>query len=419
MYLLKKYPHWISVTSWAESFYAPRISLDRNKNRIVSLDLLRGVVMIIMAIDHVRDYFHKDAFIYSPTDLAQTSVPLFFTRWITHFCAPVFVSLAGISASLYEMKKGKKELSFFLWTRGLWLIAVETIVLTAIKTFNFAFSYFNLQVIWAIGVSMILLAGIIQLRRNFILLIGLILVVAHNLLDHVHIEGNGILAFLWSLLHEMKEFHYGGVLIYIHYPVLPWIGVMVLGYYFGSIFSPDYSPAKRQRTLFYGGALAISIFALLRSANIYGDPAAWSVQRNPAYSFLSFLNVTKYPPSLLYLLITLGPALIFLAVTERISGKWVNRILIFGRTAMFYYLAHLLLIHIGATISTLLCGYQFSDMVTSAPLSESQQLKGYGFNLWAVYLIWGILISLLYPLCKWYDNYKRENINKQWWLSYL
>lgn len=419
MHLLKKYADWTSVTSWSESLYTPKVSIKSYSTRIVSLDLLRGTVMIIMAIDHVRDYFHRDAFLYSPTDLTQTSVALFFTRWITHFCAPIFVFLAGTSAFLYGLKKGTKKLSFFLWTRGLWLIVVELIILSLIRTFNLSFPYFNLQVIWAIGVCMIILSGIIHLPRRFILLVGLLLVGAHNLLDQVHVQGSSALAFVWSILHDAKEFHYGGVLVFVHYPVLPWIGVMVLGYFFGNIYSDKYSPLARKRILTYSGLFAIGLFILLRAINVYGDPSPWSIQHNNVYSFLSFLNVTKYPPSLLYILMTIGPALIFLAFTERWNGKWANRISIFGRTAMFYYLAHLLLIHIGALVCTVLCGYQFSDMITSVPVNDSPQLKGFGFNLWTVYFVWVILILTLYPLCKWYDGYKRKNLSKQWWLSYI
>src|SRR3954469_24317793 len=184
--------------------------LSKKGKRVESIDLLRGIVMIIMAIDHVRDYFHKDAFIYSPTDLGQTNVSLFFTRWITHFCAPVFIFLAGISAYLYGKKKGIKELSFFLWTRGLWLIFVELFILSLFRTFNPAFHYFNLQVIWVIGLSMIILSAIIRLSLRWLLSIGLLLVAAHNLLDNIHFPFHNFLSFLWSLLHNMDRFTFAG-----------------------------------------------------------------------------------------------------------------------------------------------------------------------------------------------------------------
>lgn len=390
--------------------------LAKNK-RIESIDFLRGVVMIIMALDHVRDYFHYDAFMYSPTDLSQTNIPLFFTRFITHYCAPVFVFLAGTSSYLYGVKRSKKQMSLYLLTRGLWLVFLEIFIVGLFRTFSY--TYVNLQVIWAIGISMIVLSVLIYLPRALILLSAMLLIAAHDLLDTVHVAGNSSVAVLWSILHDVKHFTYGHFIIYVHYPVLPWIGVMTAGYYLGSLYARDYPAIKRKQILFTLGVGAIALFIILRFVNWYGDPVQWSTQKNAAFTLLSFLNVEKYPPSLLYLLVTLGPALIFLALTEKpINNKWMSKIIIFGRVPMFYYLAHILLIHILAIVSALVAGYP-GMIVLSESVNNTPALRGFGFSLAAVYEIWIGLVILLYPLCRWFERYKRNYQSRYWWLSYL
>lgn len=401
-------------------FAIPKPSIEKNQyKRVGSIDLLRGVVMIIMAIDHVRDYFHKDAFLYNPEDLTQTSVTLFATRWITHFCAPIFVFLAGTAAWLYGSKKGKKALSVFLFTRGIWLVFVELFILSFFRTFNPSFHFFNLQVIWAIGICMIVLAALIYMNKRLMLLTAIVLIVAHNLLDTVHVTGHGTPSFLWALIHEPGYFTFGNNTFHVHYPVLPWIGIMTLGYCFGSLYSAGYDAEKRRQTLFLLGCVSILLFVILRSGNFYGDASAWSVQKNTAFSILSFLNVTKYPPSLLYTLMTLGPALIFLALTEGRSNRLTEKIAIFGRTPMFYYLAHIFLIHLFAMVGAVILGYKWSDMILSSMIQKAPTLKGYGFNLITVYIVWIALVLLLYPLCKWFDRYKRANKSMKWWTSYI
>ena len=388
-------------------------------SRVGSIDLLRGGIMIIMALDHVRDYFHRDAFLYSPTDLSQTNVPLFFTRWITHYCAPAFVFLAGISAYLYGVRKGRDALSFFLWTRGLWLIFLELFVLSLVKSFNPTYPYFTLQVIWAIGVCMIALSSIIYLKPQWILLTGILLVAFHNLLDKVHVPDNSSLSFFWSVMHEPRQFSLGPFTINVLYPVLAWIGVMALGYSIGKLYAEGYDQGKRRKQLLYIGIGAIVLFVILRLRNLYGDPVDWNLQTSSVFSLLSYLNVNKYPPSLLYILVTLGPALVCLSLSERPVNKWTARISVFGRVAMFYYLVHFLAIHAAAAIGAILQGYKFQDMVLNTPVYTSPQLEGYGFNLWTVYIVWIALIFALYPLCKWFDNYKRSHVARYWWLSYL
>lgn len=386
--------------------------------RIESIDLLRGVVMIIMAIDHVRDYFHRDAFIYSPTDLSRTNVALFFTRFITHYCAPVFVFLAGTSSYLYGLKRSKSELSFFLLTRGAWLVFIEIFAVGLFRTFNLAYTFSSLQVIWAIGLSMMALSAIIYMNRTLILLTGLLLVVAHNALDTIHVQGNTLPAFAWSILHDENHFTFGRFIVYVHYPVLPWLGVMMLGYYLGSLYRPGYDPRERKRILRFLGIGALGLFIILRLDNWYGDPAPWFVQKNFAFSLLSFLNVTKYPPSLLYLLITLGPALILLAVMEKPIHGLVRKIVTFGRVPMFYYLAHILLIHMLAVVAALITGHSAMGILNNA-VNSVPELKGYGFGLATVYLIWIALVLALYPFCKWFERYKRSHQSEYWWLSYL
>lgn len=403
---------------------AQQLSADRpeiipsKQKRIESIDLLRGIVMIIMALDHVRAYFHYDAFFFSPTDLSKTNVALFFTRWITHFCAPVFIFLAGTSAYLYGAKRSKKELSFFLLTRGIWLVLAEVFIVGLFRTFNPSYTYLNLQVIFVIGISMIVLSAIIYMNRWLILLTGVLLIGAHNLLDAVHIEGNSPFAFLWSILHEENNFSFGRFNVYVRYPVIPWLGVMTLGYCLGRFYALGYDPIIRRKNLLMLGIASITLLLILRAGNWYGDAAHWSIQKDPLFSLLSFLNVTKYPPSLLYILITLGPSLIFLALTEKKLRAWTTKIVIFGRVPMFYYLAHILLIHILAVAAALATGYP--DMIVlNKPLNTITGLRGYGFNLLSVHLLWVVHIVILYPLCEWFDAYKRTHQSKYWWLRYL
>lgn len=401
------------------------------KTRIESIDLLRGMVMIIMALDHVRDYFHRDAFLYDPTDLNKTNGFLFFTRLITHYCAPTFVFLSGISACLYGNRKTKRELSLFLLTRGIWLVLLEMFVVTLGSTFNPVYPAFNLQVIWAIGFSMITLSAIIHLHKKLILLLALLLIGGHNLLDNIHISGENFTSFIWHFLHEPGYFHYGHHIYSIRYPVLPWIGVITLGYYLGALYHPDADPELRKVTLISLGFGALSLFLLLRVVNGYGDAMHWSFQPIPILTVCSFFNVTKYPPSLQYILLTLGPAMIFLVFAERwqpafdqiIPFKPLNalreKIAVFGRVPMFYYLTHIYLIHLLAIGGAVLQGYPASSLVLSGRVNQSTILKGYGYPLSIVYLVWAAVIILLYPLCRYYDRYKRDHIRQQWWLSYL
>jgi uncharacterized membrane protein len=394
------------------------VSLKTPSARIESIDLLRGLVMIIMALDHIRDYFHADAFLYDPTDLSKTNVLLFFTRWITHFCAPTFMFLSGTSAFLVGARKGKKYLSKFLLTRGLWLIFLEFTVLAFAWYFEVHFTMINFIVIWALGISMIALAGLIYLPVPAIAAISLVMVFGHDFLDNIHVAGNGAAAFAWSLIHQQNIFNYGSHTFFVGYPLIPWIGVMALGYCLGTKFIETYDPAKRKKFLIELGTAIIALFIILRLSNVYGDPSPWSEQSTSTFTFLSFLKVSKYPPSLLYLLMTLGPAILFLAFTEKTKNWFSEKIKMIGRVPMFYYLVHIYFIHLLAMGATYFCGHTWKDMVLTTWISFDPNLQGYGFSLGVVYLVWFFVIFVLYFLCRWYDGYKRSH-SKQWWLSYL
>jgi uncharacterized membrane protein len=386
--------------------------------RVESIDLLRGLVMIIMALDHVRDYFHADSYIFDPADLSQTNGILFFTRWITHFCAPVFMFLAGTSAFLVGERKSKKQLSKFLVTRGLWLMLIELTVVNFGWFFNIHFSFLPLIVIWAIGLSMVVLSGLIYLPKKIILVIGLLIVFCHNLLDNIHVEGNGFPAFLWAELHEPHRFQIGDRIVATGYPVLAWIGVMALGYCFGGLYSQNLNAEKRKRLLLLIGSVAVLLFIIIRATNAYGDASLWSKQPTAFFTFLSFLNTTKYPPSLLYILMTLGPAIIFLSLTEKKLPRFTKPLIHIGRVPMFFYLVHIYVIHLLAMIVAELTGYHWSDFLLQRWPWLVPQLKGYGVSIGWTYIIWLTIIVMIYPFCKWYDGYKSTHKEK-WWLSYL
>ena len=391
----------------------------QNQKRITSIDLLRGSVMIIMALDHVRDYFHAGAYLYDPLDLDKTSAALFFTRWITHFCAPVFMFLAGTSAFMVGQKKTKKELSVFLLTRGLWLVLLELTLVNFEWNFDISFTNIYFIVIWALGISMIALAGLIHLPIKLILLIGIVIVAGHNLLDNIHVPGNTLKSFGWSLLHDSNFFNWNGKNVLIGYPVIPWIGIMALGYCLGTLYTPVFSAERRKKILLMIGGSAVALFILIRLLNTYGDLSHWSQQPSAFYTVLSFIKVTKYPPSLLYALMTLGPAVLFLAFAENIKNPLSKVISVYGRVPMFYYLLHIFFIHIFTLVAAgLFTSFSWKVWILNEPLWFTQTLKGYGFSLGIVYLVWLTIVIGLYPLCKWYDRYK-TNHKEKWWLSYL
>ncbi len=408
------------------------------RSRVDSIDLLRGIVMVIMMLDHTRDFIHRDLLQgLDPTNLQQTNVLLFFTRWITHFCAPVFVFLAGTGSYLQLARgKTKAELSRFLFTRGLWLIVLEFTIVRLGVFFHLDYRFFGAaQVIWVIGVSMIVLALLIYLPMRAIVAVGVALIFLHNLLDRIKLEGwrgpespvPSIGAKIWFLLHQPFEAFpiagFPGPVVFVIYPLIPWVGVMALGYAFGALYQMDRE--RRRLLLVRIGIGAIALFLILRLPNLYGDPSPWSRQSSLAFTILSILNTTKYPPSLLFLLMTLGPSLLALAWFEARSdavsrsspaGKVSGFFVTFGRVPLFFYVlqwytAHLMSVGLhyvaGKPVAWI---FDSNALLTGAP-------PGVGFNLAVVYACWIAGVLLLYPLCKWFAGVKARR--KDWWLSYL
>lgn len=387
-------------------------------HRVVSIDILRGLVMILMALDHTRDFFHINAWTDDPLNLASTTPALFLTRWITHFCAPVFVFLAGTSCWFQSITKSKKILSTFLIKRGIWLIIVEIILI------NFAFSldpYFRIigfQTIWAIGVSMIFLGCLIWLPFPAILSIALLIIFGHNSLDFYEANHSGDYNMLYSILHHPGIFHISDNLsLFFLYPVLPWSGLMLAGYCFGKLFT-SYEGIRRRKILTFLGLGMIMFFIALRAINLYGDPLSWSVQKNLLYSIFSFINTQKYPPSLLYMCMTIGPAILFLVRFGNIKNKLTKIIVIYGRVPFFYYVLHFYLIHLLSTVFFLARGHTFEQGITKGfSMLPNFIISGEGYSLTVVYVMWLFIIVILYPFCNWFNEYKKNHSN--WWLSYL
>lgn len=379
------------------------------KKRIASVDILRGIVMIIMALDHTRDYFSN--FKFDPTDFSHTTTALFFTRWITHYCAPVFVFLSGTSAFLSLGRgKTKKQASFQLLTRGIWLIILELTIIRFGWLFNLDYSLVVVQVIWAIGWSMVVLSLLIFLNRQIIAGLALLMIFGHNLLDGIHASEFG--GIWWNLLHEQAFVPYGNHNTFaVLYPVIPWIGVMAAGYCFGAMLQQD--EAKRNRQLYWTGGVAIVAFIIIRYLNVYGDLRPWTPGQG-WISFLSFLNTTKYPPSLLYLLMTLGPAIFSLPLLEQLNGKIASVFSVYGRVPLFYYILHIYLLHTMAVLIGL-----FMDVPLSRFTGNDFSFGGatWGFSLPAVYGFWLLAVAILYAPCKWFMKVKANN--RKWWLSYL
>ena len=386
--------------------------------RVESIDLLRGIIMVIMALDHTRDYFHRGSMIVDPTNLATTTPLLFFTRILTHYCAPVFVMLTGTAAFLSGSRKTKKELSQFLLSRGLWLILLEFTLNNFLWWFDLSYSIVNIQVIWAIGFSMVVLSFLIFLPLRMILFLGIMLVAGHNLLDTITVDGTGWKSVLWYLVHQMKEVHYQDRVVFFQYPVLPWIGVMALGYCAGPLFSRQISADTRKKWLLMLGIAGVLAFVIIRAVNVYGDPTPWQPQQNALYTFMSFLNVNKYPPSLSYVLMTLSPAMLLLYFFENVNSRVADFFLVFGRVPLFYYFLHVLVIHLLAIIMLFMSGGDWRLMIMNSTTITSPIWLDYGYPLPVVFVVWVLVIAVLYPFCRIYQQYKFQNREK-WWLSYM
>ena len=386
----------------------PAQQLQKNY-RIQSIDLLRGLVMVIMALDHVRDAFHYDLHVgHDPLDFKTTWSFLFFTRWITHFCAPVFVFLSGTSIFLYTQRRtSKKEVFLFLLTRGLWLMAAEIFIIGPLWDFDFG-SFIMLQVIWAIGLSMVILSVLQFLPYKILLILGLLIVFGHNLLDSLKVEQPLAESFTWSVVHVSHFYKITpGLSVFVLYPFLPWLGLMITGYCLGKLYINNTDKNYRKRFLVITGIALIILFIVLRSINVYGDMHQWQKQSSPIFTLLDFINTTKYPPSLLYILMTIGPALIFLAYAENMHNWLTKKFVIFGKVPFFYYILHVFLIHITAIIL-----FSFSDKIWNDPVLKQ------GYPLWMVYVVWISVVIILYFPCKWYSRYKANRPGNKW-LSYL
>jgi len=381
-------------------------SIVPHKTRISSIDILRGLLMVIMALDHVRDYFHTTAFVFDPTDLSKTTPILFFTRWVTHFCAPGFVFLSGISIYLSLQRKSRRELSVFLLTRGLWLVIVELVVMRFAILFNFYFDVTIFGIIGVIGACMILMAALLYLHQKLLLLLGSVILFTYHLISIPVLTSVGFIS-LWP-----------DHALVISYPVIPWLGIMILGYCAGEFYHPAIQTQRRKLLLFISGVTSIVLFFVLRFMNVFGDPAPWSVQERGLYTILSFLNVTKYPVSLLFSLITLGGALVLLAILEDKTTKLSRLCMVFGRVPLFYFVLHFFVIH---TVALILFILETGKSWTEIDFHFSKSFGGItpegGFSLFWVYVFWITLVFILYPVCKEYDRYKSTHSYP--WLSYL
>lgn len=386
--------------------------------RVAALDLLRGLIMVLMAIDHTRDFVHSAAMAFPPEDLSQTTAAIFLTRWITHVCAPVFMFTAGAGAA-FRLERGatRRELSRFLWTRGLWLVVLEFTASRAGFFFNLAFDPLFLLVLWALGMCMIALALLIHLPYRALVAVSVGMIALHNLLDGLDPARFGPLAAVWKILH-VQSLLSTEPLVIVAYPLIPWIGVMAAGFCFARVYR---LPAERRRALLVRLGLGlIATFLVLRGINAYGDPRPWSPQDDAVMTAVSFLNATKYPPSLAFLAMTLGPAMLFLAWADRLRPREGNPLLVFGRVPLFYYLVHIPLIHIVAIAMTWLRYGPSPFLFTPPPtLGTPRDVfpADYGWDLWVVYAVWLAVVAALYPVCAWFAALKRRR--RDWWLSYL
>jgi len=408
------------------SAYSPLPTLPRSptpSSRIASMDLIRGAVMILMAIDHVR--------VYSGVPAGGPTAGVFFTRWITHFCAPAFIFLAGTSIFFYARKHA--GVSRHLLTRGAWLIFLELTFLRLAWTFNFDFRHYELAgVIWVIGCCMILMAGLVKLPLSAVGTIGVVIIAAHNLMDpHMGslLEGMDAnrLSGLWKIFYVgffagPVEFGPNGPNLTVLYSIIPWIGVMAAGYAFGKVMTLE--PARRNRLCLAIGLSAIGLFLVLRGFNLYGNPRPWHATTQgsngapPMPALFAFLNTAKYPASLDFLLMTLGPIIALIPLLENLRGGLARRIALFGRVPFFFYVLHIPLIHaLALVVSKFRLGFVSPWLFTNHPMGNPEPPDGYVWSLPLLYLIWGITIVLLYFACRWFADFKARR--NDWWLQYL
>jgi uncharacterized membrane protein len=379
--------------------------------RVESVDVVRGAIMIVMALDHTRDFFGVPG--VSPTDVSRAGAALFFTRWITNICAPVFFLLTGTGACLLLRRKPAGEVSRFLLTRGLWLIVLDLVVLRCLSyQFNVDYRVTMLLVLWALGWSMIALSALVYLPLGAVAAFGIVTIAGHNLLDGIR-PSTAILA----VLHGPGIVSNGPHVVFASYPLIPWVGVTAAGFALGRIYT---WPVDRRRTfLWRTGAALIAAFVVLRGLNVYGDPSRWKAQATTVATILSFLNTTKYPPSLLFLLMTLGPALLALRAADAGTKGWLRPALVLGKVPMFYYITHFTLIHLLA-VAACYARYGSAHWMFESPDLAHYPFTpppGWGYSLPVVYAIWIGVVVALYPACRWFAAVKQRR--RDAWLSYL
>jgi len=397
--------------------FAPAAPPAIERRRVDAIDIVRGIIMVVMALDHTREFFGVPG--AGPTDLARTTAALFFTRWVTHICAPVFFLLTGTSAALTLGRRSVRELSRLLAARGVWLIVLE---LTVVRCFGYQFNVdyrmTMLVVLWTLGWSMIALAALVHLPTRAVAVIGVAMIALHNLLDPIRAASLGALAPLWMILHAP------GVVVsterftvFVSYPLVPWIGVTALGYGLGAVYRQP--GGRRRHALLRLGLATTAAFAALRWLNVYGDPVRWAAQPKALFTALSFLNTTKYPPSLLFLLMTLGPALLLLSAFDAGVPRALRQAQVFGRVPLFYFVLHLALIHLAAAV---VCAARYGDAhwMFASPRLDVYPFTpppGWGYSLPAIYGIWASVVVALYPVCRWYADVRTRS--RAWWTSYL
>ncbi|HVG15118.1 MAG TPA: heparan-alpha-glucosaminide N-acetyltransferase domain-containing protein [Chitinophagaceae bacterium] len=384
--------------------------------RINSIDIVRGIVMVIMALDHVRDLMHVTSITQSPTDLSTTTPILFFTRWITYLCAPIFVFLAGTSAYISFKKKNDIPGSrSFLIKRGIYLIVLDLLVVNLILFFDPLFHTILFEVIATIGFGFIILGLLLKASSKAIGLLGLLIICCHNLLPLVPFPENSVLKAIIAPLFGPGAFPFSNKVLVMAYPPIPWLGIMLVGFAAGRYF--EWAEEKRKQLFIKMGVIALLLFVLIRFINLYGDPAPWAYQKSGMFTFLSFMNVTKYPPSLQFCLVTLGIMFLMLAFTEGALGKLSGMISVYGRVPLFYFLVHFLLIHCLMVALMFLQGFSPPQLdFASGTFGRPKGVQS-GVNLGLIYIIWmGVVLSLYQP-CAWFGRYKQNG--KQWWLKYM
>jgi uncharacterized membrane protein len=386
---------------------SPRAS---ERARVGSVDVVRGGVMVLMALDHVRDYVQK--FRVQPENLAQSSVALFATRWVTHFCAPAFSLLAGVGIGL-SMNRGKsaRDMSWFLLTRGLWLILLDIVITPVLWRFSFQILPAFALVLWALGLSMILMAALVHLPRVVVAAGAIVMIATHNLFDGVRPDSWGAFAWLWHVLH-VPGFAVPAKLL-VGYPLIPWVAVMALGWALAEVYRWD--AARRRRFLIASGLGATALFFVVRAMNGYGDPGPWTTQRTPALTIASFFNARKYPPSLDFLLMTLGPTLVVLALVEHARGRVASWLAVYGRVPLFYYVIHIGVAH---AIGVLLALAQSGQLMRITAVTNPDAIPAwYGVSLPGVYVAWALVVLAMYPLCLWFGRLKQRRAD--WWIGYM